>query len=88
MVVTELGMVILVRLEHLANAELPMEVTKLPIVAFCNLEQPKNAEPMVVTEFGMVIPVRLEQLENAELPMDVTESGMVIPVRLVQPENA
>ena len=45
-----------------------MEVTALPIVAFCNLEQPKNAElPMEVTESGMIIPVRLEQRANAEL---------------------
>ena len=43
MEVTESGMVITVRLVQSWNAPLPMDVTELPIVAFCKLVQPENA---------------------------------------------
>ena len=39
MEVTELGMVMLVRLEQSSKAEFPMEVTLLPIITLVRLEQ-------------------------------------------------
>ena len=50
MLVTLLGMVMEVRLEHRANAPLPMLVTLLGMVTEVRLEQPLNASsPMLVT---------------------------------------
>ena len=43
MLVTELPMVTLVRLEQPENAELPMLVTEFGMVTFVRLEQPSNA---------------------------------------------
>ena len=54
MLVTELGMVMLVRPVQLLNAAAPMVVTELGMVMLVRLVQPSNADsPMVVTELGI-----------------------------------
>ena len=56
MVVTELGIMMEVRLEQLENALLPIEVTELGMLMEVRLEQPENAlSPMEVTELGMAV---------------------------------
>lgn len=55
MLVTLLGMVMLVRLVHLKNAQLPMLVTLSGMVMLVRLSQPKNASsPMLVTPFLII----------------------------------
>ena len=55
MLVTELGMVTLVRPLQYAKARFPMLVTELPIVTLVRpLQYAKAQFPMLVTELGMV----------------------------------
>lgn len=52
MLVTELGMFTLVRLEQCSNAYFPMLVTELGMFMLARLEQSLNAlSPMLVTEY-------------------------------------
>ena len=54
MLVTELGMVMLVRPEQPSNARTPMLVTDFGMVTLVRPVQPENAfAPMLVTELGM-----------------------------------
>ena len=56
MLVTEFGIVTLIRPEQPENAPSPMLVTEFGIVTLIRPEQPENApSPMLVTEFGMVV---------------------------------
>ena len=66
------------------NAELPIEVTELPIVTEVSPLQLLNALlPIEVTELGiLILPVNPLQLLNALLPIEVTELGIVILVNL------
>ena len=74
--------------EHPPNANLPIPVTLLPIVAVLILSQPLNAPmPMFITLSGIVISVKA-QLLNAYSLISVTLSGMVMLVKLLQPLNA
>ena len=60
MLVTELGMVTLVRREQPWNAEFPMLVTELGMVTLVRREQSSNAEiPMLVTEYSLLLYVTL-----------------------------
>ena len=86
MEVTEFGMVIPVRLEHLSNAEPPIPFVsffKVYVVAVVVITPTAHLSAyLTLSTTG-----RLVQPENASLPMVVTESGMVIPVRLEQLPN-
>ena len=56
MVVTEFGMLMVVRLEQPENASHWIEVTEFGMLMAVRLEQPKNASsPIEVTEFGIVV---------------------------------
>ena len=56
MLVTELGMVTLVRLLQALNASFPMLVTELGMVTLVRLLQPENEyHPMLVTELGIIV---------------------------------
>ena len=78
MLVTELGMVMEVKLEQLQKTRLPMLVTELGMVMEVRPRQPQKASsPMLVTELGMVMEVRLE-LTNAPTPIVVTELGIIV----------
>ena len=58
--VTELGIVILVKLIQPLNAPLPIEVTELGIVTLVkSLQPPKALSPIAVTELGMETLVKL-----------------------------
>ena len=96
MLVTEFGMVTLVRPEQPQNAELPMLVTEFGITVFIHPEINVFVFVSIIalqlsreSYFGFPestsIVVRLEQSENAEPPMMVTELGMVT---LVRPEQS
>lgn len=70
MLVTLLGIVILAKLLHPENAELPILVILSGIAMLVKLLQSRNAEsPILVTLSGIVILVRLLQRENAEALM-------------------
>ena len=59
MLVTELGIVIDVRLEQFLNVSLSIDVKLLDSVTEFRLEQPSNIlHPILVTEFGIVIEAR------------------------------
>lgn len=82
MFVTELGMVMSVRLEQLMNAPVPMLVTELGIMILVSpVQRPNTHSSIFVTELEMVMSVRLEQFQNAQVPMLVTELGIAILVR-------
>ena len=67
-VVTESGIVILVRLEQFSNAEYPIFVTELGIVILVRLEQPENVNlSILLTELGIIILVRLEQPKYVDI---------------------
>ena len=98
MLVTEFGMVMLVRPEHPENALLPMLVTEFGIVMLIKPEQPENAYSMLVTVLGIkefihpaikvfeavsMIALQLSRESNFEFPVSTT-----ILVRPEQPENA
>ena len=63
MLVTESGILIDVKLEHLKNAFSPMIVTEFGISTDVKLEHSLNAfKPMLVTELPIVTDVKLELL--------------------------
>ena len=99
MVVTELGISMLVRLEQSLNAHSPMLVTELGMVEFLHPTISVLLDVSIIalqflrlsyTGFpaSTVMLVRLEQPLNALYPMLVTELGMVMLVRLEQSLNA
>ena len=56
----------LARLEHLLNNELPISIAEPGMVTLVRPEQPENAKlPMLVTEYGMVTLVKPEHSLNA-----------------------
>lgn len=56
MLVTELGIVTLVKARQYSKAPLPMFVTEFGIVTLVKPLQPENAlRPMLVTEFGIFV---------------------------------
>ncbi len=62
MLVTELGILILVKLSQSAKAAIPMLVTELEILILVKLVQRPKAElPMLVTELGILILFKLLQ---------------------------
>ena len=61
MLVTELPIVIDVKLEHPLNAFTPMLVTESGIATDVKLEHPLNAlAPMIVTDFRIITDIKLE----------------------------
>lgn len=85
--VTELGITTLAKLEHEAKVLLAMRVRLGGKSAVSN-PLPKNAlAPMVVTPAGIPRLVSWEQVEKAEGPMLVTPAGITTFVRLRQKEN-
>ena len=99
MLVTELGIVTLVRPEQYLNAPSPILFTEFGIVTLVRLEQTENAKPpMLVTEFGIkefihpaikvfeavsMIALQFSRESYFELPDSTT-----ILVRPEQPSNA
>src|ERR1035441_381123 len=85
---TPLGRFTLVKPVQESNAEAPMLVTLVEIVATARLLQPKNVKaPILVTLSGIAALVKLPQNANAPWPMLVTLAGMVTLVRLVRSEE-
>ena len=94
-VVTELGIMIEVRLEQFQNALTPILVTEFGIIEFIHpvIKVLDFVSIMALQLFllsyllfpsSMIIEVRPEQAENAPVPIFVTEFGIVIDVRLEQ----
>ena len=84
-------MVTLVRLEHSANASVPMFVTPLPIETLVRVSQLANAmAPMLVTLFGMVrlVRFRFPQKKNAQFAMLVTGRPLIVSGMVTAPSQA
>ena len=89
-VLTQLGRIILVRLEH-SQKSAPVSSSVIPLgkSMLVRLEQPQNTPPEIfVTLSGIEILVRLEQPRKAFEPREVTLSGIVILVSFEQPSKA
>ena len=80
MVVTEAGMVMLVRLLQLKKAAWPIVFRELfaakVIVVICQ-QFAKAVFPMAITEAGMLMLVRFMQPEKALSPIVITDPGML-----------
>ena len=80
--VTELGMLIVVRLVQSEKANSPIVVTELGMLIVVRLVQPEKALfPIVVTEFPMLKSVRLQYIKEYS-PMDVTVLPIITDFRL------
>ena len=99
MLVTEFGMITLVRPEQPENALPPMLVTEFGIIVFMHptttvfvfvyiIALQLSRESNIVFPDSTIIVVSPKQPLNAELSMLVTEFGIVMLVRPEQPENA
>ena len=93
--VTELGIVIEVKLVQKAKAALPIEVTELGITVFIHpqtiafvlvfiIALQLLRESYCVFPLSTTIEVKPLQPMKAQLPMEVTELGMVNEVKAVQ----
>ena len=89
--VTEAGMIIDVKLEHVKNALLLIDITEDGIVIDFKLVQPSNAAMPIIKSCepdANVTVSKLVQLMNAPAWISVTEAGIVIDVKPVQLLNA
>ena len=99
MLVTELGIVIEVRLEQLQKADFPMLVTEFGIIVFLHptiktlelvviMALQSFLESNLLFSFSTIIEVKLKVFAKTKFPILVTEFGIVTDVRPVQPLNA
>ncbi len=75
--VTELGIVKVVRFWHQEKASSPIVVTELDIVTLVREQLLKALFPIVVTESGIVIELR-ERPKKEESPIILTDSGIIV----------
>lgn len=78
MVLTESGIVSLVRLRQLKNALSGIAVIDFEMITLAKeLQSSKACEPMLFTESGILTSFKDTQPPKAPIPISITESGMV-----------
>ena len=74
----------LVKLEQLWKASLPIEIMPLPIVIFSNLVQLEKVLSLIEVTLSGIVTLVNEQPLNAVSPIYLTLSGIVMEVKLSQ----